>query len=471
MKIIRIAKFSLGGLLGLSVAAQAAGSAKPTLAGSVARAWADLGVAGGVHSETLRTFRSRALTQGIGPDASGAGLRCAADFGDTDAARTDFLGCLAEAGRGAFTEPFFARLFELRIARANHVPSIEEAKSLNLLAYVEDLTRAMEHQRNGGGLWFVRGQGYLEGSTYFDYPFEDGDIVLGLGNTSISASIASATNPRSRYSHAFLVRKERDGLVTLEALVEKGVRKFPREHFAADRYQVLTVLRWKDESSRKRIATAASGAGLGYADAKLGYDINMDLKDSSRMFCTELVARAYADASGLSMDEILPELSLVRSDLAYKYVSQVGVRNRRVIAAGDLLNSPFLDVVAEWRRADDLDRAWKMWSFGALFYERIEQGFTVRPDPVLASAPAGAWLLQLFPSLLVPEARVVPEGLSPWAVSVMGTLELHVFRPSIHFVEDQVQAGRGFAQLDLAELRGGLDFAFQTHGLIPAVFR
>lgn len=363
----------------------------------------------------------------------------------------------------------------MHIARGDHEPSLEERKSLSLLAYVEDLTRGLENERSGGGFWFVRGHDQLPGAFakghgYLDFPLEDGDVILGLGNTSLSSTIAATTNPRSRYSHAFIVRK-RGELTTVEALVETGVREFPAEHWIKDNYQVLTVLRWKDAATRPTIAAAASDAAASYAARETPYDFQIDLNDDSKMFCTEVVARSYSQASGLEIERILPDLSSVRSEGAYGYVSQIGVRNRRVIAAGDLLNSPYFEVVAEWRRADGLDRAWKLWSFGDLFFERLERGYQVHPDPTLVAAPSGAWLLQLFPSLFTNRARILPEGISPWALSMMGTLELHIFRPSLHYFEDRVQKGRSFTQMDLAELRGSVDYAFDNHGLIPALLR
>jgi hypothetical protein len=467
--IMRKTRSIILGLAALSTSSVWAAGASAPAQDALDRARTDLARFGGVSERALLEFRARVSGGDSDISLMKPSVDCAALFADNDEARTRFLECLAEQGSDGLNERLFGRLFELRVARAERVPTAEERRSLSLLAYVEDLARAAENRRKQGGFWFVRGQGYMSGRDYLDFPFEDGDVVLGLGNTSLSSTIAAATNPRSRYSHGFVVRKTAAGITTLEALVETGVREFPREHWEADKYQVLTVLRWKDAAQRARIAARASEIALDYARKKTPYDIRIDVRDDSKIFCTELVALAYSKAAGLTVDEYLPSLSRVRSDKAFDYMKQVGVRNREVVAAGDILNSPYMEVMAEWRRADELDRAWKLWLFGDLFYERLERGYTIRPDPVLATAPAAAWVLQLFPSLVYADARVLPASISPWALSVMGTLELHIFRPSVSYFEEQVQKGRAFADFDVADMRAAFDHAFDHHGLIPSV--
>lgn len=364
------------------------------------------------------------------PETDQDAISCLNHFDDNTAARNATAICLSQTGIPT-TQDFFARVHHERLLRLQRNTTHEEEQSLALLTYLEDLVRFRRHDSQLSASWFSTEGGFLQGSEILDFPFEDGDVVLGLGNSSVSALISQVTTPASRYSHAFLVRKTAAGLVTLESLIETGVKEFSAEKLQKSSYNHLTVLRWSDEATRADVARRASIFASQAAEKRLKYDGEIDFDSDDRMFCTELVAKAYAHASGMNPKEIVPEFSEIPLGGSFDFLKILGVTSSRVLSPGDLLTGDRFRVVAEFRRASQLTRAWELYLMGSLFIQKLQEGYTLRTDPRLNILTIPVMIAQMIPGVVSDDLRLIPESLDRSAFAKMATMELRIFAPAI----------------------------------------
>jgi hypothetical protein len=388
-------------------------------------------------------------------------VSCSTALNSNFEARNQYLECLEHSAL-VFDAESFAELMQFRARYGSKGSAIELEKTLALIAFLEDLARSQKVARGEPASWFSKDEGFLQGSGYLDYEFQDGDIVLGLGNSSLSSLISQITDPKSRYSHAFLIKKGPDGKIsTIESLVETGVKEFPQSHLLSDHYNQLTVLRWKDPATRSVVTARAMAFAQKAADRRLKYDSEIDLDDDKRMFCTELVAKAYVEGAGVRMDEILPSLARITNDRVFRFVSKLGVSNRDVVSPGDLMNSPHFEIVADWRRSGDLFRSWELYLMGDLLLGRIANGWTLKSDPALFLMPLPILMLQTLPGLLHSDLRLLPESIGAGGFAMIGTTELHIYRPAIRLANRVLE--RNLLQSSPWELRASLEHGLNTN--------
>lgn len=394
---------------------------------------------GGVEARSLKAFfekmASEAPAKSLVMETSS--VQCFDRFADTESRRTEAVDCLTKIGISGLNESLFKRLMEVHTPLMSRLPDGEMLKSLALLNYLEDLVRARLTLIGQEAHWFAPGQGFLASKSKEDFKFQDGDIVAGLGNSSISSLISQVTNPPGRYSHVFMVRVRDGKLTTIESLIETGVREFPWKHFTKDQYNTLTVLRWKNPANRAAVTRRASDAALAYSKKGIDYDVAIDLDSDNKMFCTELVVKSYMDGSGEAQSRILPHQAVVRSEPAFGHVQNLGVTNRTFVAPGDLLNSDLFEVVGEYRRTEDLYKAWKLFLMGDVFLERIEEGYKVTPGLFYATMPVAVWLAQLLPSMFHEDFRLIPKSFGPASFAVTATVEKSIYGPALSAADSE----------------------------------
>jgi hypothetical protein len=351
----------------------------------------------------------------------------------TPAARSALLRQLARQGRHGLNADLFRALFELRIALNRQVPIAPEAhRTLALLALLEDLVR---QQRAASGLpaaWYDRAAGFLPGGSHRAFAYQDGDILLVVGGSSISALITQSTYPQRKFSHAIILRIRANRLVTAETLIETGAISRDDATFSGLELHAVQVLRWKDAGERAAVAARAADRAWTFAQQRLPYDSAIDLGNPDKLFCSELVARAYADVTGTPLTGLIPEFARVRSAPVLAYLGNLGVSNPVMVSPGDLTASPFLEVVAEFRPAGQLAHLWEMMIMADVFIERLDMGFRFRPDPwrnVLAhTAAAGDFFLGVPRTLLGVDLALIPQSLDRRALACMLTQENVLFR-------------------------------------------
>lgn len=323
--------------------------------------------------------------------AKGSSLNCLKKLSDTTQNRSSFVTCLSQIGIQGFNQALFRELSSAKWHRIQSAhSSTEEQKTIALLAYLEDLTRESLEMRGINTSWWSKQDGFTNfGINQADFDFKDGDVLLLIGNSSISSLITQATDPQRRFSHALMIRKKSESdFSTLEALIEKGVTSGDKKKFSNDTLQTVVVLRWKNKQHRSFVASKASDCAYNLYKNKTPYNFAMDLNDTTTMFCSQLVAHCYAQASGVDLKSLIPQMSSIRSDKVFEYLKNMGVQSKIMPSPGDLATSTQFEMVAEFRNVRNkkgklqLARMWNMFILGDVFVERLELGQKIRFDTV-----------------------------------------------------------------------------------------
>ena len=182
--------------------------------------------------------------------------------------------------------------------------------------------------------------GVAGGTHAAEVSFQSGDVVLQASTSERSALIRKAS--RSPYSHVGLVEVAKDGVFVIEAV--QPVSRTPLATWVArGEGQWVTVLRPKelDPKARARvIAAARRELGKPY-DARYRWD-------DERLYCSELVVKAFARGASLAVgrQEQVKSLALTREELAF------GVRHgvwpeQSLVTPGSLAEDEAFDVIAE----------------------------------------------------------------------------------------------------------------------------
>ncbi len=127
---------------------------------------------------------------------------------------------------------------------------------------------------------------------------KDGDIIFRRGISFVSNVVLEADS-KSPYSHVGIISFYDETPFVIHAVPdesEKGidyVRKDPLNLFLrTDRASAYSVIRLTDALSAQKAAAFAKK----YYDSKILFDDNFSLRDTSKLYCTELVWLAFKKA-------------------------------------------------------------------------------------------------------------------------------------------------------------------------------
>jgi len=377
-----------------------------------------------------------------------------------------FLECLGGSGLPPGDDGLYEALFRARDHYAHRRDDPAALKTVDLLGWVSGLVRARIASGTPGGAspaagWFVLGRGFT-GRAPSDFPFEDGDIVLAMGDTAIAAGIARAPSPRRDYSHSFIVRL-RDGQPrVIESQPDAGATEIPWSRLSKRHYSRLLVLRWADAEQRPAVARAAAEIGAELARERAPFDVGMEYSNADRLYCTELVFLAYVRAAHATvpgfperLEAFVPTPSRFSSDRVMSYVETLGVRSRTTVTPGDFTASPCLTAVAEWETPDSAMDAWQLLLMGDVFFDRIGEGWALQPRwYVRAAVP----LARGFNGIVRGTGRLfgqrdwgfIPPGLNGKAVLEFATQERSLLPPVQRAIRSAV--GRDGAPATLLDL-------------------
>jgi hypothetical protein len=181
--------------------------------------------------------------------------------------------------------------------------------------------------------------GVAEGTQPPEVPLQNGDVVLQASTSERSALIRKAS--RSPYSHVGLVEVAKDGVFVIEAV--QPVSRTPLAAWAKrGEGGWVTVLRPKlDAKTRARVVAAAKKElGKPY-DARYRWD-------DERLYCSELVVKAFARGANLSVgtQEVVKTLELSDEELAL--AAKLGISpSQTLVTPGSLVGDEAFELVAE----------------------------------------------------------------------------------------------------------------------------
>ncbi|MDP1826387.1 MAG: YiiX/YebB-like N1pC/P60 family cysteine hydrolase [Archangium sp.] len=169
---------------------------------------------------------------------------------------------------------------------------------------------------------------------------QSGDVVLQASTSERSALIRKAS--RSPYSHVGVIEVAKDGVFVIEAV--QPVSRTPLSKWVKrGEGGWVTVLRAKglDVAARNRVVTAAKKElGKPY-DARYRWD-------DERLYCSELVVKAFARGASLSVgqQEVVKTLELSDEELAL--AAKLGVSpSQTLVTPGSLVGDEAFEVIAE----------------------------------------------------------------------------------------------------------------------------
>jgi hypothetical protein len=189
---------------------------------------------------------------------------------------------------------------------------------------------------------------------YSKLEYRSGDVLLSRGTAFTSAAIARVGDIDAQFSHLTIlyIDPKTKQAYTTEAHIEIGSRTFKWQEYIGDGKARAVLFRHPDaklahESARQIFlkATAATAKG-----ANIPYDFAMNAKDSSELFCAEVVSHAFqlgsqSGSSQLSLPLYMTELKMRNRD----FLNAIGVVTNETFAPADMETDPRFELVAEWR--------------------------------------------------------------------------------------------------------------------------
>ena len=244
-----------------------------------------------------------------------------------------------------------------------------------------------------------------------------GDILVSRGGAPTSALISRGSDYPGNFSHIALVfvDPETHKASIIESHIEQGVVVSTAAQYLGDRKLRVMLLRPRADLPQliqdPMIPHKAALLAVGNATKKhISYDFEMNYREHSKLFCSEVASAAY-EAFGVKLWMGISHLS---SPGLQRWLSHFGVRYFETQEPSDLEYDPQLVVAAEWRDQETLKEDHYDNAVTEVMLEGAEQGDELAYQryllPVLRIAKAYSMVMNLMGKV-----GPVPEGMSSTA--------------------------------------------------------
>lgn len=193
--------------------------------------------------------------------------------------------------------------------------------------------------------------------TFREVSLHSGDILLSRGGAPTSALIARGNDYPGNFSHValFYVEEQTGKPAIIESHIERGVVISNVEEYLKDKKLRVMILRLRPDLPQMKAdpmlpQKAARLAYEGVRARHIPYDFEMDYKDASKQFCSEVASSAYRPFGV----ELWKGTTHMSSPGVVKWLSYFGVTHFETQAPADLEYDPQLTVVGEWRDPETL---------------------------------------------------------------------------------------------------------------------
>jgi len=184
-----------------------------------------------------------------------------------------------------------------------------------------------------------------------------GDILVSRGGAPTSALIARGNDYPGNFSHVALVHidKSSGSISIIESHIELGVAVASAEQYLQDAKLRILVLRLRADHpavmTDPMLPHKAAGLALQRAlHEHIPYDFEMDFRDNSKLFCSEVASDPYSQL-GI---ELWMGISNISSPGIRSWLAAFGVKHFETQEPSDLEYDPQLRVVAEWYDPESL---------------------------------------------------------------------------------------------------------------------
>lgn len=235
---------------------------------------------------------------------------------------------------------------------------------------------------------------------------KSGDIILSRGNAYSSAAIARIGERDMQFSHlSFVYEDEAGKLHTTEAHIEIGNVVAPIQVHIDQKNARSVVFRHKDpklaakasELIYKRVQKAqASGKNI-------EYDFSMDLGETKRLFCSEVVHAGFKMASNSKVDVPRFKTKFTKGMIPFLQtlgikINEANVSKFETFAPGDIQFDSNFEMVAEWRNPVRMkDNRQKDAILTMLFKWMEDDSYRFRPTAGMGIKARTAWLARRLP--------------------------------------------------------------------------
>ena len=193
------------------------------------------------------------------------------------------------------------------------------------------------------------------------FTFEDGDILITKGISTISSTITTFTDHNSPFSHiAFVhVDPKKNQPETIESYVGKGVSFFSIIDAMKNENARILVLRPKNRELAKKAAVymrerVQSAFNKG---SYIPYDYQLDFSKNDTLSCEEVAFDSYKTASGGSFT--IPEAPSLIKFQNTDLTSRVGMKKGRMMMPADMEVDSRFEIVLDWTDYRIIRDSWR----------------------------------------------------------------------------------------------------------------
>lgn len=168
---------------------------------------------------------------------------------------------------------------------------------------------------------------------------------------------------------------------------------------------------------------------------------------------------------------------MVRSDPVLAYLGNLGVTKPVMVSPGDLTASPWLEVVAEYRRTDSLAQLWEIMVLADVFIERLELGYELSPalwqNLTSFGAAIGDLALGIPRRVMGVDRSLIPESLNRKSLAYILTQENVLCKKANEQAHQAMGNSYSDNLLELKpwELRAAQSFAVQENRSLRRVLK
>ena len=184
-----------------------------------------------------------------------------------------------------------------------------------------------------------------------DVTIHSGDMLVSRGGAPISALVAVGSDYPGNFSHVALVHvDEKTSLPTVVQSNERGLHLLTLEDYLDEVTLRVMVLRLRADLApvladpmlpHKAAAHALERARHRHTP----FDFEIDPREDSKMYCTEVPAWAYRQVGV----QLWMKISHISAPGTRRWLADLGVKHFELEEPSDLEYDPQLRVVAEWR--------------------------------------------------------------------------------------------------------------------------